>query len=126
MATAAAGVSLETVRAEIDAVLLDVATSGPTPAEMTRGRAQAEAGFVQRLQTIGGFSGKSDQLNAYNVFLGDPGAFGRDLARYRTATADSVRAAAASRVASARVALCIVPRGRRELGLADMVEATAS
>ena len=126
IATAAAGVSLETVCAEIDDVLRDVATSGPTSPEMTRGRAQAEAGFVQRLQTIGGFSGKSDQLNAYNVFLGDPGAFGRDLARYRTATPDRVRAAAASCVEAPRVALSIVPRGRRDLGLADSIEAVAS
>ena len=35
--------------------------------------AQAESHFIFRLQTIGGFGGKSDQLNAYNIFLGDPG-----------------------------------------------------
>lgn len=126
IATAAAGMSLETVRAEIDDVMRDVATTGPTTAEMTRGRAQAESGFVQRLQTIGGFSGKSDQLNAYNVFLDDPGAFGRDLARYRTATADRVRAAAAAHAGAPRVALGIVPRGRRDLGLAGSGEAVAS
>ena len=33
---------------------------------------QAEAQFIYRLQTVGGFGGKSDQLNAYNVFLNDP------------------------------------------------------
>ena len=38
--------------------------------------------FVYRVQTIGGFGGKSDQLNAYNVFQGDPGYFARDRARY--------------------------------------------
>ena len=32
---------------------------------------------------VGGFGGKADQLNAYNVFLGEPGYFERDLARYR-------------------------------------------
>ena len=37
--------------------------------------AQAEAQFVYRLQTVGGFGGKSDQLNAYNVFLRDPSFF---------------------------------------------------
>ena len=37
--------------------------------EIERGRVQAEAQFVFRLQTVGGFGGKSDQLNAYNVFL---------------------------------------------------------
>ena len=46
---------------------------GPTDDEIERGRVQAEAQFMFRLQTVGGFGGKSDQLNAYNVFIGDPG-----------------------------------------------------
>ena len=50
-----------------------LAADGPTDDEIERGRVQAEAQFVFRLQTVGGFGGKSDQLNAYNVFLGDPG-----------------------------------------------------
>ena len=53
---------------------------------MERCLAQAEANFIYRLQTVGGFGGKSDQLNAYNVFLGDPGFFDRDLDRYRNVT----------------------------------------
>jgi zinc protease len=43
--------------------------------ELERCLAQAEAHFLFRLQTVGGFGGKSDQLNAYNTFLGDPGYF---------------------------------------------------
>ena len=62
--------------------------------ELERCLAQAEAHFIFRLQTVGGFGGKSDQLNAYNVFLGDPGYFERDLARYRAATAEALRQAA--------------------------------
>ena len=51
------------------------ADDGPTDEEMERAVAQAEAQFMYRLQTVGGFGGKSDQLNAYNVFRGDPGFF---------------------------------------------------
>ena len=69
--------------------------SGPTAGEIERCRAQAEAHFIFRLQTVGGFGGKSDQLNAYNVFLGDPDYFDRDLDRYRSADADALRRAAA-------------------------------
>ena len=46
---------------------------------MERAAAQAEAHFIYRLQTVGGFGGKSDQLNAYNVLRGDPGFFAQDL-----------------------------------------------
>ena len=56
--------------------------------------AQAEAHFMYRLQTVGGFGGKSDQLNAYNVLKGTPGFFAADLERYRSATRESIQAAA--------------------------------
>ena len=35
--------------------------------ELAREQAQTEATFLSRLQTLGGFGGKSDQLNAYQV-----------------------------------------------------------
>ena len=86
--------------------------------EMERGVAQAEAHFMYRLQTVGGFGGKSDQLNAYNVFRGDPDFFAADLARYRDATRDSVRAAARDYLAfDRRVLLSVVPRGQAALAL---------
>jgi zinc protease len=117
VATAAPGRSL----AELDRAMADaVATlqaEGPDEAEMERAFAQAEAHFVQRLQTVGGFGGKSDQLNAYNVFLGDPGHFERDLERYRSATPGAIRAAAAILSPASRVALSVVPHGRSDLAL---------
>jgi zinc protease len=112
VATAAPGASLADIAAEIDTELGALIAKGPTQAEMERAEAQAEAHFIYRLQTIGGFGGKSDQLNAYNVFRKDPGFFARDLARYRDATRESVRAAAEQYLRfDARVTLSVVPRG---------------
>jgi len=118
VATAAPGHDL----AELDAIILEeiarVAADGPTSSELERSLAQAEAHFVYRLQTVGGFGGKSDQLNQYNVFVGDPGFSGRDLDRYRHASAASVQATAASVLAKGpRVAVSVVPRGRLDLSL---------
>jgi zinc protease len=85
---------------------------------MERCLAQAEANFIYRLQTVGGFGGKSDQLNAYNVFVGDPGFFDRDLERYRRVTPESMQSAARRMLRpDARVALSVVPRGRAALAL---------
>jgi zinc protease len=119
-ATAAPGHSL----GEIETVVLDeiqrLIADGPTPDEMDRGRVQAEAQFIYRLQTVGGFGGKSDQLNAYNVFLRDPSYFDRDLERYRAVTPESMQAAVVRYFdPSARVTLSIVPRGRPELAAPD-------
>jgi zinc protease len=118
-ATAAPGQSLTDIAAAIDAELHRVVSGGPTEVEMERAAAQVEAHFMYRLQTIGGFGGKSDQLNAYNVFCGDPAFFARDVARYREATAQTVQAAAARLLRfDARVILSVVPNGQQPLALA--------
>ena len=118
MATAAPGRTLAELDAAIQHEMGRVGADGPTPAEIERGVAQAEAHFMSRLQTVGGFGGKSDQLNAYNVFLDDPAFFDRDLARYRSANAAGLTRAANTWLAAAqRVALSVVPRGKPELAL---------
>ena len=55
----------------------DAAANGVTPT-------------LRRMQTVGGFGSKSDQLNAYNVYRGDPGSFSADLDRYLLATPEGV------------------------------------
>jgi zinc protease len=116
--TAAAPTALPEIELAVRDELARLVSEGPTPGEMARGCAQAEANFIYRLQTIGGFSGKSDQLNSYNVFVGDPGYFDRDLERYQRATVESVRAAAVTWLAGPpTAALCVVPRGRADLAL---------
>lgn len=95
-----------------------LASEGPTEDELTRVVTQTEAQFVYRLQHIGGFNGKADQLNGYNVMLGTPDGFEQDLGRYRQATQASLRQAARRfLVESPGVALCIVPAGRPDAAL---------
>ena len=117
VATASPGRTLPELELAIGEEVQRVIQSGPSVAEMERSLAQAEAHFVFRLQTVGGFGGKGDQLNAYNVFLGDPGYFDKDLERYRRATPASLQEAAARYLTPQRVALSVVPRGRPELAL---------
>ena len=118
VATAAPGHTLAELDAAITSEIARLCADGPTTAEMERGIAQAEAHFISRLQTVGGFGGKSDQLNAYNMFLGDAGYFDKDLARYRNATAAGLTRVARQWLPHAsRVALSVVPLGRGDLAL---------
>ena len=118
VATAAPGGSLADIAATIDRELQRLIEAGPSESEMERARTQVEAHFMYRLQTVGGFGGKSDQLNAYNVLCGDPGFFPADLSRYRGATTSSVRDTAARVLAfDRRVILSVVPKGHGELAL---------
>jgi zinc protease len=117
VATAAPGRTLAEVERAMAIELGRVRDDGPTAAELERCLAQAEAHFLHRLQTVGGFGGKSDQLNAYNVYLGTPGYFEEDLARYRRALPADLRRAAGTWLGPGRVAVSVVPRGRTELAL---------
>jgi zinc protease len=125
--TAAAGIPLAELETAVRAAIQQLAADGVTDAELERGLAQTEAQFIYRLQTIGGFGGKSDQLNAYNTFAGDPGYFERDRQRYLNVTSRDV-AAAVDRwlVKAPSVSLSVVPRGRRELALSGAVEVHVS
>jgi zinc protease len=118
VATAAPGHTLSELQTRIDDEIRRVADSGPRVEEMERSMAQAEAHFMYRLQTVGGFGGKSDQLNAYNVLKGDPGFFAADLDRYRNATRDSLEAAAQAHLPlDRRVVLSVIPRGQHALAI---------
>jgi len=126
-ATAAPGHTLAELEAAIFEEIARLAADGPTDEEIERGRVQAEAQFMFRLQTVGGFGGKSDQLNAYNVFLHDPAFFDRDLARYQIVTGASLRAAVNQYLDPARrVTLSIVPEGRPALAAVDSAMAVVS
>jgi zinc protease len=125
--TAAAGVALPVLEAAVTEAIATVAEGGPTADELARAEAQTEAQFVYRLQTVGGFGGKSDQLNAYNVFKGNPGFFDADLARYQSVSGAGMSAAVARwLVGQPRVALSVVPQGQRALALGDAVEVHVS
>ncbi len=120
VATAAPGRSLVELERAITEEIDRFIQSGPTAVEMERCRAQAESQFVYRLQTVGGFGGKGDQLNAYNVFLGEPDYFDRDLARYREASSAALQRAAAEYLRpETRIVLSVVPKGRTALALED-------
>jgi zinc protease len=123
-ATATPGQALSRLEETISEEIGRLAADGPTDEEMARELVQAEAQFVFRLRNVGGFGGKSDQLNAYNTFLGDPGFFERDLARYRSATARSVRDSVRRYLDhNQRVTLSVVPAGRPALSIPASVPA---
>ncbi|MBM3772902.1 MAG: insulinase family protein [Acidimicrobiia bacterium] len=126
-ATAAPGHALAELETIIVEEIARLAADGPTEDEMARGRVQAESQFMFRLQSVGGFGGKSDQLNAYNTFLNDPDYFERDLDRYRRVTRESLQRTVDTHINHRRrVALSVVPRSRTELALGGSSRANVS
>ena len=112
VATAAPGHSLTEIEAVITDELNQVRQDGPRDGEVERSQAMVEANFVYRLQSVGDFGGRSDQLNAYNVYLNEPGHFDADLDRYLRSDSDSIRSAAQGYLTEQeRVALSVIPTG---------------
>ncbi|OFV91284.1 MAG: hypothetical protein A3G76_06880 [Acidobacteria bacterium RIFCSPLOWO2_12_FULL_65_11] len=126
-ATAAPGHTLGEIERAILEEIARLGRDGPSDDEIERGRVQVEAQFMFRLQSVGGFGGKSDQLNAYNVLVGDPAYFDRDLARYHAVTKASLQQSVTRYVdPGRRVTLSIVPRGRTELAAPDSLPVVVS
>ena len=125
--TASAGVGLTELQTAIVTAVAELGAHGPTDSELERGLAHTEAQFIYRLQTVGGFGGKGDQLNAYNTFAGDPGYFARDRQRYFEVTGRGAAAAVDKWLARApSVSLSVVPNGRRDLALSGAEEVHVS
>ena len=122
-ATAAPGHDLAEIDAVIAAELAALQADGPADDEMERARTSADADFVYRAQTVGGFGGRSDLLNMYNVLAGDPGYGPADRRRYAEADAAALRRTADRCLRQdARVALSVVPAGATDAALPGSVQ----
>ncbi|HEY5610487.1 MAG TPA: pitrilysin family protein, partial [Thermoanaerobaculia bacterium] len=110
VATAKPGKTLEELEKAIDEELEKIRKEPPTKGELDRGYNNLEASFIYGLQTVGGFGGKSDQLNNYAVFRGNPGMFNQDLARYRAVTPAEVHRVAKQYLTPNRLIVTVTPR----------------
>jgi len=74
-----------------DAEVAAIADAGVTDVELGRVQNGRPAGFLYALDSIGGFGGVADRLNAYNIYLGDPGRITTDFERYRAVNPEAIR-----------------------------------
>ena len=117
-ATARPGVSADRLRAVIDEEIARVQAEAPTRRELERVVNGVEAAFLDRLERVGGFGGKADQLNEYLTFTGTPDFFEEDLARFQALAPRDLSDAALSYLSPRRrVALSVVPAGQTRLAL---------
>jgi len=112
-ATPQPGHTVEELEKVIDEEIVKLQATPPTDRELQRAVNQIESSFYSRMERVGGFGGKADQLNAYYTNTGDPDWFNEDLARYRALSPTDIRAAAdAFLPAGRRVELTVVPESK--------------
>ncbi len=108
--------TLKQLETEVIAELEKIIREGISDRELQRVKNSTRASFIYRLQQVGGFGSKTDQLNNYNVFLGDPGGFNFDLERYQKVTKEDIKNVTAKYFQNkGRVILSVVPTGKSEL-----------
>src|SRR4029077_19943569 len=117
-ATARPGHDLGERQRVTDEELGKLADQGATPREIERAQNTVEAQFLSRMERVGGFGGKADQLNFYNYFVGTPDYFQKDLERYGRGTPAGGESAAETHLTGPpRVVLSVVPQGKPASGV---------
>ena len=91
----------------------------PSERELGRFQNQTEAQTYTRLERM---SGTANLINDYYTNTGDPDFLAEDLARYRALSPSDVTAAASSYLGPGRVALSIVPAGKKDLALPEVTQ----
>jgi zinc protease len=114
IATARPGHTVAEMQKAIDEEIERLKRQPPDAREVQRAINQIEASFYRRMERVGGFYGKADQLNAYFAAGGGPDFFAEDLARYTTLTASDIQAAALEWLpADRRVELVVEPEVKK-------------
>ncbi|MDP7618727.1 MAG: pitrilysin family protein [Dehalococcoidia bacterium] len=111
--TAAAGIEAD--RAETDAriELQKIIAAPPTEREIEAAKNGIEWQDARMLSTIGGFAGRANRLNSFNVMRGDPSLINTDTERYLSVTADDVHRVASEYLGSRQVRMLVLPEPSR-------------
>ena len=110
--TANPGHTLEEVEEVVRDEIERLSSAIPDEREVASAKNRIETSHVMQLERFGGFGGRADQLNYYNVLAGDPGHINTDLDRYMRVGPEDVRKAAAA-LGENLVRLAVQPEGSR-------------
>ncbi len=114
-ATAKPGHTLRELETAIEEIIDGLKTGTVESRELDRAKNRIKADFVYQIQSVGGFGGRTDRLNLYNIFLRDPGYFNKDLERYTRVAAPRLQEVAQKYLRPERIVLSVVPMGKKEL-----------
>ena len=112
VATAKPGIMLAELEKAIDTELRGIINTPPKSEEVETAVNAYEASFMRRLQSVGGFGGKADKFNQYNIYIGKPDYFSEDLNRYLKITPEAVQQVAGQYInMDKRVIMYVEPAG---------------
>ena len=120
--TAAADQELAEVEAATDAELERLFKEPPTDEEIIRVKNRMEASHYRQLAKIGGFGGRADQLNHFNIFAGDPELINSSLERYLKVDREDIMRVSESVLNHRQVRLRVLPERTLQSASASVVD----
>ena len=112
-ATVQAGHAPEEVLAALTDEVKRLREGPPSPDELERAKRNLKAGLFAQLENVGGFGGKADQLNYYEMWAHDPGAFTKNLEAQLAVTPDQVQKVAQDYLKDEqRVVITVLPEAQ--------------
>jgi zinc protease len=113
-ATVQAGHAPEEVAAALGEEMKRLRDAPPSADELERAKRNLRSGLFAQLENVGGFGGKADQLNYYEMFAGDPGAFARNLEAALAVTPEQVQQVAKRYLGDQqRVVITVLPEQKQ-------------
>lgn len=107
--TAAEGHDLDEMEAAVEAELGLLRQTPPTDEEIIRVKNRIESNHFRQLARIGGFGGRADQLNHFNVFESNPELINTSLDRYLEVQREDIVRVADTYLGDRQVRLRVLP-----------------
>ena len=107
--TAAEGHDLDEMEAAAEEVLASINTNPPSDEEISRAKNRLEAQHYRQLTHIGGFGGRADDLNHFNVFAGDPNRINTSIDDYMAVDREDILRVSQSVLDQRQVRLRVLP-----------------
>ena len=113
-ATVQAGHTVDEVTAALTDEVRRLRDAPPSPDEMERAKRNLRSSLFSQLENVGGFGGKADQLNYYEMWAQDPAAFSRNLEATLAVTPEQVQKVAQDYMRDEqRVVITVLPEQKQ-------------
>ena len=109
-ATVALGCDPDKVAEETQSVIEVLRHEPPSEKEMVRAKNRIEWRHVRQMASVGGFGGRANRLNDFNVFAGDPDLVNTDIDRFLAVEAEDVWRVANEYLNDRQVRLMVLPK----------------
>ena len=87
-----------------------VTNNPPNQQEIERSINRIKSDHISQLEHIGGFGGRADQLNYYNIFTNNPNTINTDLERYTSVEPKDIQTVTKSTIGDNRVVMKVLPK----------------